>query len=34
MTVPESQIPSISTVLTVTGGRIVYGKGFSSGARP
>ena len=34
MTVPESQIPSITTVLTVTGGRIVYGKGFSSGARP
>jgi predicted amidohydrolase YtcJ len=34
MTAAAAQIPSIAVVLTVTGGRVVYGRGFSSGDRP
>src|SRR5262249_59173719 len=34
MTVPEPEIPSIPVVLTMTGGRIVYGRGLSCGAHP
>ena len=34
MTVPAAEISSIPVVLTMTGGRIVYGRGLSGGVRP
>ncbi|HEY6931141.1 MAG TPA: amidohydrolase family protein, partial [Thermoanaerobaculia bacterium] len=34
MAAPEREIPSIPVVLTITGGKIVHGRGLSGGARP